>query len=127
MRAIEQTSLALLAVTLICLFAIVMSFAIDRYAMHPPLYTPPPETKSFSNISLLHDATSLEGLRSVCLSWAQRQDEMRQFNDELHELHMLEVKETTALLTLTSIIFSGGLLFIYLQARRLRRASANAL
>jgi hypothetical protein len=127
MRAIEQTSLALLAVTLACLVAIVTTFAIGRYATHPPLYTPPPEAKNFSNVSMLRDATSLEGIKSVCLSWAQRQDEMRQFNDELHELYMLKVKETTALLSLASIIFSGGLFFIYLQARRLRRTGANAL
>ena len=127
MKAIEQTSLALLAVTLMCLAMIVTTFVTGRYVTPPPLYTPPPEAKNFSNVTLLRDATSLEGIKSVCLSWAQRQDEMRQSNDALHELHLLKVKETTAFLFLAGIIFSGGLLFIHLQARRLRRGSASAL
>ena len=66
MKGIEQTSLGLLAFSLLLLLLLADGFALQWYTSHPPLFTPPPESKNFSYVERMKEATSVEGLRQVC-------------------------------------------------------------
>jgi hypothetical protein len=121
MKAIEQTSLALLSVSLVFLALVAAAFAFDRYATQPPIYIPQLERKDFSYVKSLTEATSLEGVKKICTFWAEREDESRKFTTAVFEKQKSMVKETVVALVLAATIFSVGLRYIYLTARRLQR------
>ena len=126
MKAIEQTSLVLLSVSVTFLVLVVAAFAFDKYATQPSIYTTPPGNKDISNVKSLREATSLDGLKRVCALWAQGEDESRQLIMALLDKHTSMLKDTVIALTILSFIFSSWLLYIYFAARRLRRVEANA-
>src|SRR2546427_9974743 len=84
MKAIEQTSLALLVASLVLLGLVASAFAFDRYGTPVPIYVSPPESKDFSFVRLVRDAKSLEGLKKICLRWAESEDEAREFIAAMH-------------------------------------------
>ena len=64
MKAIEHTSLALLAASLVLLGLIAAAFAFERYGTPVPIYVASPESKDFSFVRLVRDARSLPFLIS---------------------------------------------------------------
>lgn len=127
MKAIEQTSLALLAASLLFLAFVAAGFALDRYMSHAPLFRAPPESRDFSYVKSLEDATNLEGLRKACLFWAEREDQTKKFMSDFYNQLSRMIRELLTLAVVLAAIFSGGLLYIYLTARRLVRSQHNAL
>jgi hypothetical protein len=125
MKAIEHTSLALLAASLVLLALVASAFAFDRYGTPVPLYVSPSESKDFSFVRLVRDAKSLEGLKKICLRWAESEDETREFIAAMHRQYTSMVREMAVMLAITFAIFGAALLYIYLAARRLRRAPAR--
>ena len=127
MRTIQQTSFALLSLSLLLLVLVGAGFAFDRYTSRPPLYTPPPETKNFSYAKSMRNATSLEGLKQICVYWAEHEDQSQQYVSAVANRFTSIMREMVAVTVLFGVIFSIGLLRIYLTARRLGRDQANAL
>jgi len=127
MKAIEQTSLALLSLSLLVLVLIAGVIALDRYTTHPPLYTPPPDRKDSSYVKTMREATSLEGLKQICTFWAEREDQTQRYVDTVYNQFTSAIRDVLTSVATLGVIFSAGLLFIYITARRLRRAQANAL
>ena len=122
MKAIEQTSLALLVASLVLLGLVATAFAVDRYGTPVPIYVSPPESKDFSFVRLVRDAKSLEGLKKICLRWAESEDEAREFIAAMHRQYTSMIRELAVTLAIAFAIFSTALAYIYLVARRLRRA-----
>jgi hypothetical protein len=125
MKAIEHTSLALLLASLMLLGLVGAGFVFDRYGTPVPIYTPPAESKDFSFVTLVRDAKSLEGLKKICMRWAEGEDETREFIAGLHRQYTGMIRELAVTLAIAFAIFSVALLYIYLAARRLRRAQAR--
>lgn len=127
MKAIEQASLVLLAASLMFLAMVAAGFVLERYVSPPPLFRTPPGSKDFSSAESLREATSLEGLRKSCLFWAERDDQTRKFVTALHSQFSRMMEELLTTAVVLALIFSGGLLYIYLTARRLGRSQRYAL
>jgi hypothetical protein len=127
MKAIEQTSLVLLSMSLLILVLIAAGFAFDSYTSRPPLYTPPPQNRDFSYTKSVTEATSLEGLKTVCTFWAEREDQTQRFVKAVHSQFNAFVHDVITTSVMLGLIFSAGLFYIYLTARRLRRMEHNAL
>lgn len=127
MKTIEQTSLSLLAIALVLLVLAVAGFGLNSYMSHPSLYIAPPESKDISSAKSVRESTNLEGLKSVCTFWAERDDQSRQFLNAMNNQYVSLVRELAIAVVVLSMIFSGGLLYIYLAARRMRRAQKDAL
>jgi hypothetical protein len=127
MKGIEQASLGLLAFSLVLLLLLAGGFALQWYTSHPPLFTPPPESKNFSYVEKMKEATSVEGLRQVCTFWAEREDQSQRFVNALHEQFLSTIRQVVTWLVVLGTVFSAGLFYIYLTARRIRRANPNAL
>jgi hypothetical protein len=127
MKAIEQTSLVLLSASLLILAIVLSGVALDRYVSRAPLYTPPPESKDFSHVKSMREATSLEGLKQVCTFWAEREDQSQKFVQAVHSQFTSVTKDVLTIVIVLVGIFSVGSLYIYVSARRLTRASQNAL
>lgn len=126
MRGIQQASFALLAVSVVFLLLVVAGYAFDRYATPPPLYTPPPEIKGFSYVNMMQEATSLEGLRTICTTWAQNEDRVMRFVTAQYERSLLMVREVAVALLVLAGLFGTGSLYIYLTVRRFQRAHSDA-
>ena len=122
MKAIEQTSLALLVASLVLLGLVATAFAFDRYGTPVPIYVSPSESKDFSFVRLVRDAKSLEGLKKICLRWAESEDEAREFIAAMHRQYTSMIRELAVTLAIAFAIFGAALAYIYLGARRLRRA-----
>ncbi len=127
MKAIEQTSLALLSASLMLLVFVVTGYAFDRYTTREPLFIPPPENKDFSYVKSLREATSLEGVKKTCTFWAEREDQSRQFVTGMYDRFKSTTRELIVGVVVLGAFFSMGLLYIYLMARRLQRLQRNAL
>jgi hypothetical protein len=127
MKGIEQTSFGLLAFSLLLLLLLAGGFALQWYTSHPPLLTPPPESKNFSYVEKMKEATSVEGLRQVCTFWAEREDQSQRFVNALHEQFLSTIRQVVTWLAVLGAVFSAGLFYIYVTARRIRRAKPNAL
>ena len=127
MKRIEQTSFGLLAFSLFLLLLLAGGFAFQWYTSHPPLFTPPPESKNFSYVEKMKEATSVEGLRQVCTFWAAREDESQRFVNALHDQYLSMIRQVVTWLAVLGTVFSAGLFYIYLTARQIRRANPNAL
>ena len=127
MRAIEQTSLALLSIAVFLLVLLGAGFALDRYTAHPPIYVVPPESKDFSYVKSMSQATNLEGLKKICTFWAEREDQSRAYQNAIYEQFKKLTHDLVTYVALFGAIFGGGLLYIYITARRLRRVQGNAL
>jgi hypothetical protein len=125
MKKIEQMSLALLAASLVLFALVAYAFATDQYGIRVPMYTPPAESNDFSFVTLVRDAKSLEGLKKICMRWAQSEDETREFIAGMHRQYTAMVREIAVTLAVAFAIFGSALLYIYLTARRLRRAGAS--
>jgi hypothetical protein len=126
MKAIEQTSLALLAMALFVLALIGAIFALDAYTTQTPLYIPPPESKDFSYVKSVKEATNLEGLKQVCTFWAEHEDQSRSFMKAMHSQFNSLVRDLVATSITLASMFAAGLLYIYITARRLRLGRTSA-
>ena len=127
MKAIQQTSFALLSLSLLLLILVGAGFAFDKYTSRAPIYIPPPEVKDFSYVKSMRNATSLEGLKKICVFWAEREDQSQQYVRALGNRFTSIMHDLAIAMVVLGTIFSIGLLHIYLMARRLGRTQANAL
>ena len=127
MKAIELTSLVLLATLLVILAFVAAAVALDRSTSAPPIFRAPLDSKEFSSAESLRNATSLDGLRRSCLFWAERDDENRKFMTALHDRTNAMMQEFLTGVVVLALLFSCGLFHIYLTARRLGRPQSNAL
>jgi hypothetical protein len=126
-KNIEQVSFGLLAFSLVLLLLLAGGFALQWYTSHPPLFTPPPESRNFSYVERMRDATSVEGLRQVCTFWAEREDQSQRFVNALHEQFLSTMRQVVTWLAVLGVVFAAAGAYIYLAARRIRLASPNAL
>ncbi len=127
MKGIEQASFGLLAFTLLLVLVLAGGFALQWRTSHPPLFTPPPESNNLSYVEKMKDATSIEGLRQVCSFWAAQEDQSQRFVNGLHDQYLSMIRQVVTWLAVLTTVFSAGLFYIYLTARRIRRAEPNPL
>jgi len=127
MKGIEQTSLALLVMSLFLIVLVAAGFALHWHTSRPPLFTPPPQDKDFSYVDRMRKATSVEGLRQICTFWAEREDQSQKFVNALHSQFLSLVQQVVITLLVVGVAFTAGLTYIYLAARKMRREQPNAL
>jgi hypothetical protein len=118
MKAIENTSLALLAAAVIFVGLVAAAFLLQRYTTFVPSYTP--GVNDFSYEKSLRESNNLEGLKQMCLRLAENADDARKFDTALYAQFNAMSREVSVLLVMSFTIFGCGLLYIYLMARRLR-------
>ena len=127
MKSIEQISLGLLALSLLFVGGIIAVVGLDRYTTQPPIYKPQPRDPNLFGVELVRKATNLEGLKNVCELWAARDDQLQGYVSAQNAQHLLMIREGITAVFILVTIFSAGLLYIYVIARRLRYANADAL
>src|SRR3954463_10798446 len=118
MKAIENTSLALLAAAVIFVGLVAAAFFLERYSTLVPSYTP--GLKEFSFEKTLRESKNLEGVKQMCLRLAENEDDARKFNEALYERFNAMTREVAMMLVMSFTVFGCGLLYIYVLARRLR-------
>lgn len=121
MKAIENTSLALLAAAVIFVGLVAAAFFVDRYKTDRPPLTP--GAGDFSFEKSLRESTNLEGVKQMCLRLAENEDDARQFNVELYDRFNAMTREMGVMLAMAFTIFGCGVAYIYVVARRLRHAA----
>ena len=121
MKAIENTSLALLAAAIIFVGLVGAGFLLDRYST----YAPPtaPAAPDFSFEKKLQEAKNLEGVKQMCLRLAENEDDSRKFNAALYERFNAMTREMAVMLVMSFTVFGCGVAYIYVAARRLRRGN----
>ncbi len=122
MKAIENTSLALLAAAIIFVGLVAAAFLLERYTTYMPSFTP--GMNDFSYEKSLREANNLDGLKQMCLRLAENADDARKFDAALYAQFNAMSREVAVLLVMSFTIFGCGLLYIYVVARRLRRGHA---
>ena len=122
MKAIENTSLALLAAAIIFVGLVGAAFLLERYTTYAPSYTP--GISGFSFERALREANNLDGLKQMCLRLAENADDSRKFNEALYDRFKAMSREIAVLLVVSFTVFGCGLAYIYVVARRMRRAHA---
>ena len=120
MKAIENTSLALLAAAVIFVGLVAAAFLLQRYTTFVPSFTP--GVNDFSYERSLRESNNLEGLKQMCLRLAENADDAHKFDTALYAQFNAMSREVSVLLVMSFTIFGCGLLYIYLMARRLRLA-----
>ncbi len=124
MKAIEQTSLALLAAAVIFIGLVAGAFYMERYATDAPPRTP--GASDFSFEKTLRDSNNLEGVKQMCLRLAENEDDSRKFNAQLYDRFNAMTREIGVMLVVAFAVFGCGVAYIYVLARRLRRAAQAA-
>lgn len=120
MKTIENTSLALLAAAVIFVALVAAAFYVDRYKTDRPPLTP--GASAFSFEKSLRESTNLEGVKQMCLRLAENEDDARHFNAQLYDRFNTMTREMGVMLVVAFTIFGCGVAYIYVAARRLRRA-----
>ncbi len=121
MKAIENTSLALLAAAIIFVGLVAGTFYLERYATDAP-----PRMSGVSDFSFekaLRDSNNLEGVKQMCLRLAENEDDVRKFNAQLYDRFNAMTREIGVMLVVAFSIFGCGVAYIYVLARRLRHAA----
>ena len=118
MKAIENTSLALLAAAVIFVALVAAAFLMQRYTSYVPSFAP--AQNDFSYERSLRESNNLEGLKQMCLRLAENADDARKFDTALYAQFNAMSREVAVLLVMSFTIFGCGLLYIYVLARRLR-------
>lgn len=121
MRAIENTSLALLAAAVIFVGLVVGGFYFDRYSTATPPRTP--GAGDFSFEKALQESKNLEGVKQMCLRLAENEDDARKFNAQLYDRFNAMAREMGVMLVVAFTVFGCGVAYIYVTARRLRLAT----
>jgi len=127
MKSIQQVSLALLLLALLFVVLVASAVAFDRYTTQPPIYKPQPNETPVSRTQMVHEATNLEGLKKVCALWAERDDQLHGYIAAQGDRQLKLIREAVTATLILVAIFSSGLFYVYLTARRARHASRNAL
>ena len=122
MKAIENTSLALLAAAVIFVGLVAAVFLLQRYTTFVPSFTP--GVNDFSYERSLRESNNLDGLKQMCLRLAENADDARKFDSALYARFNALSREVAVLLVMSFTIFGCGLAYIYVVARRLRRGHA---
>jgi hypothetical protein len=122
MKAIENTSLALLAAAVIFVGLVAAAFLLERYTTYAPSFTP--GVNDFSYEKLLREANNLDGLKQMCLRLAENADDARKFDAALYQRFNAMTREVAVMLVMSFTVFGCGLLYIYVMARRLQRGHA---
>ena len=121
MKAIENTSLALLAAAALFVGLVIAAACLDRYKTDvPPRASGAPE---FSFEKTLQEAKSLEGVKQMCLRLAENEDDARKFNAQLYDRFNAMAHEVAVMLLMSFTIFGCGVAYIYVMARRLRHGA----
>jgi hypothetical protein len=118
MKAIENTSLALLAAAIIFVGLVGGAFFLDRYTTYVPPATP--GASDFSFEKTLRESSNLEGVKQMCLRLAENEDDSRKFNVALYQRFNAMTREMAVMLAMSFTVFGCGLAYIYVVARRLR-------
>ena len=121
MKAIENTSLALLAAAVIFIGLVVAAFYLDRYKADAPPRAP--AAGDFSFEKTLQESKNLEGVRQMCLRLAENEDDARRFTAQLYERFNVMAREVAVILLVSFTIFGCGVAYIYVIARRLRHGA----
>ena len=123
MKAIENTSLALLAAAVIFVGLVAGGFYFDRYSSaQPPRASGAPD---FSFEKTLSESKSLEGVKQMCLRLAENEDDARKFNTQLYDRFNAMTREIGVMLVMAFTIFGCGVAYIYVVARRLRHGATT--
>jgi hypothetical protein len=122
MKAIENTSLALLAAAVIFVGLVATAFFLERYTTFAPSFTP--GVNDFSYERSLREANNLDGLKQMCLRLAENADDARKFDAALYERFNAMTREVAVMLVMSFTVFGCGLAYIHLVARRLRLGHA---
>ena len=120
MKAIENTSLALLAAAVLFVGLVVGAFYFDRYTTAAP---PRAAVIEFSFEKTLQESKNLEGVKQMCLRLAEKEDDSHKFNALLYERFNAMTREIGVMLVVAFTIFGCGVAYIYLVARRLRHGA----
>lgn len=126
MERIRQVAFALAGVALVALLIVGGAYAFHLATYQPSLYIRPPQVQDPSNIKTVREATSLEGLRTVCTMWAESEDRSHAFLKMQMRVFENMLQNIALFLGGFGAIFLVGLTYIYVLARRLGRAP-NAL
>ena len=121
MKAIENTSLALLAAAVIFVGMAVGGFLSDRYISAAPPRAP--AAGDFSFEKTLQESKNLEGVKQMCLRLAENEDDSRKFNAQVYERVNAMTREIGVMLVIAFTIFGCGVAYIYVLARRVRHGA----
>ena len=124
MKAIENTSLALLAAAIIFVGLVAAAFYLDRFTTDAPPRTP--GVADFSFEKSLRESKNLEGVRQMCLRLAENEDDAQKFNAQLYDRFNAMTREIGVMLVMAFTVFGCGVAYIYVLARRLRNAAQAA-
>jgi hypothetical protein len=121
MKAIEHTSLALLAAAVIFVGMVVAAVFLDRYKTDAPPRAP--AAGEFSFEKSLQESKNLEGIKQMCLRLAENEDDSRKFNAQLYDRFNAMAREVAVMLLVSFTVFGCGVAYIYVTARRLRHGA----
>ena len=127
MRIAQQVVFGLLGLALVFIFTVAGGYALHRATYHPSLYTPPPVSEHKSTVQLVREANNLDALKQICEHWAKSEDQSQAFMT--FQLERFETLTKTLAIVLGSlgVMFTVGLLYVYLVLRRVQSKRANAL
>ena len=127
MKIAQQVVFGLLGLAFVFILTVAGGYALHRATYHPSLYTPPPASERKSTVQMVREAKNLNGLKQICEFWAKSEDQIQAFTT--FQLERFETLTKTLAIVLGSlgVIFTVGLLYVYLVLRRVQSKHANAL
>ena len=127
MEQIEKSSLGLLICSVLIACLALSAYGFEKYLEAPSLFIEPESSKSRAMLNMVLEAENIEGLQKICSLWASQEDRARRALDALGE-KIDEVRRDGFVFTLLiSLIFVLGAGHMYLQIRKYKKASQNAL
>ena len=127
MKQIEKTSFGLLVGSILVAIAVLSIYGVDKYLEKPSIFIPPADSKSRTSLNLVLEANNLEGLKKICALWASQNDrESNALNALVNETQIIK-RDNFVFILAISIAFIIGSAHMYLQVRKLRKESGNAL
>ena len=127
MKQIEQTSFGLLIGSVLIAEAVLSMYGVDKYLEAPSLFIPPPDSQSLTSVNMVLEAKNLEGLKKICTLWASQEDRASNTLNALVKESESIKRDYYIFLLSVSFVFILGSAHMYTQARKVRKASEDAL
>ena len=127
MRNAQNVVASLLGLAVVLLLVVAGGYAIHVATYHPSIYVSPPESERKGNVQMVREAQNFDGLKQICTYWAEFEDRSRALNKFQLEQFEAMTKGLAVVLGSIGLIFSVGLVYVYIAMRRMVREQPIAL
>ena len=127
MKKVQHVVAGLLALAVVLVSVVAGTYALHLATYHPSLFLPPPESERKGNVQMVRESKNFDGLKQICTYWAEFEDRNHAFTKYQLERFESVTRGVALLLGSLGVIFSAGLVYVYLFLRRIESTRPNAL